>query len=74
VADDEDVFCSMPLAEYSFASMLWVHFYPEMRLRYFYQTLIGLGIINGRSKIRRYIRPKGLVLVPIGQSEGVIFQ
>ena len=62
--DHEDVFYSMPLAEYDFETMPWTQLDFEGRIGYLYQTLCGLGQFHDREMIHGRIRPRSLMILP----------
>ncbi|KAK4169449.1 putative serine threonine protein kinase [Cladorrhinum sp. PSN259] len=62
--DHEDVYYSMPLAEYDFDSMPWAELDFVQRLSYFHQTLAGLIKLHERDIYHGRIRPNSLLIMP----------
>ncbi|KAK4231492.1 putative serine threonine protein kinase [Podospora fimiseda] len=62
--DHEDVYYSMPLAEYDFESMPWAQLDFVERLGYFYQTLSGLIKLHKKEIYHGRIRPISLLIMP----------
>lgn len=63
-ADDEDIYYVVPLYEYNFETMPWARLTTVARLRYCYQTLVGLANIHNRGCIHGGIRACSLWLLP----------
>ena len=61
---DEDVFYSMPLAEYNFKTMPWAKLGFQRRGSYLYQTLRGLSEFHTKGIIHGRIRPTSLLILP----------
>lgn len=61
--DDEQMFYSMPLAEYDFESFPWSSLDFDNRLEYFHQTLAALREIHQSGIIHGAIRPRSLMIM-----------
>lgn len=61
-AMEEDVYYSRPLAEFDFESAPWDKLDMHVRIKYCWQTLIGLRTIHDHGMIHGGIRPSSLVL------------
>ncbi|KAK3996020.1 putative serine threonine protein kinase [Cladorrhinum sp. PSN332] len=62
--DHEDVYYSMPLAEYDFESMPWAKLDFVERLSHFHQTLSGLVKLHEKDIYHGRIRPNSLLIMP----------
>ncbi|KAM0245757.1 hypothetical protein ACHAQJ_010474 [Trichoderma viride] len=58
-----DIYYSMPLAEYNFRNFRWGKESPSTRLRYFYQTLVGLNQLHQDKIVHGNIRPESLLIL-----------
>lgn len=63
-SDHEDVYYSMPLADYDFESMPWAQLDFVERLGYFHQTLRGLIRLHEKEILHGRIRPRSLLIMP----------
>lgn len=61
--DDEDMFFTVPLAEYNVGSMPWHQLAPRKRIRLLHETLEGLGAIHKKGFIHGGIQPDTLFLL-----------
>jgi serine/threonine protein kinase len=58
-----DIYYSMPLAEHNFRNLSWRRESSGTRLRYFYQTLLGLNELHEHKIVHGNIRPESLLIL-----------
>lgn len=64
LAEHQDEYYSLPLAEYDFETMPWTELDFDGRLGYFHQTLLGLGKLHDKDVMHGRIRPRCLMILP----------